>query len=568
MAVGLVAGAAAGCAKEEVKSADAVKVVLTDAGCEPSPTQVGAGARTFEVTNDGANAVSEAELLAANGQSILGERGNITPGLSGAFSLTLAEGTYKVYCPGAKQDTWEFTVKGGDKVADWHTNPALVKAVEGYADYVEAQADELVARTEAFATAVDAGDIDAAKKAYVAARLPYERIEPVAESFGDLDPRIDGRLGDNGDEPGDFIGFHRIEQALWADDSLEAMSPIAADLVTDVKELRKLIAEKCKSYEPNEVTNGAVELMNEVLSSKITGEEERYSHIDLVDFQANFYGSMKTVDLLRPVLEKSAPDLLDKIDAEAMTAGELVPGGLGSPEGVSPDTGEAYGSPPANLTITIGYGPDLFDDRFGLAAARPAALGRLPRFPNDAIQAGISGGDVCLQACADDPLVAYHAIRNLTFAGVGVVTMRRMQSGFGRTSSTSLSQATARNLFGFKDGTRNVRSDDTGLLDRWVWARGSGPIQGDLASGLFFIAFTSDPDHFTRVQRRLAGADPLDEYIRHISSAVFACPRGPREGENWGETNCSGEPGSARHGTAGAGGAFSRTRRSDRGPHR
>lgn len=324
-ALGLVGVLVAGCAKEDPTAAagdGAVKVVLTDQGCEPSPSQVETGERTFVVTNDGANGVTEAELKAENGQSILGEQENITPGLSGSFSLKLAEGTYKMYCPGATQDTWTFTVKGGEKVADWHDNPALVKAVDGYAAYVQAQATDLVAKTKALATAVDSGDVAAAKAAYVAARLPYERIEPVAESFGDLDPRIDGRLGDNGNAPSDFIGFHRIEQALWADDTLDGMKPIATDLITDVTKLQSLIAKKATSYDPNEVTNGAVELMNEVLTSKVSGEEERYSHIDLVDFQANFDGTMKIIDLLRPVLAKSAPDLSAKIDtaADAMQA--------------------------------------------------------------------------------------------------------------------------------------------------------------------------------------------------------------------------------------------------------
>jgi iron uptake system component EfeO len=337
--LGIVALAGIGCAKED-PAADAkggaVKIVLTDAGCKPSPTKVGAGTTSFVVTNDGANGVSEAELKAGDGQSILGERENISPGLSGTFTIRLAEGTYKVYCPGAKQDTWTFTVKGGETVADWHDNPALVEAIEGYATYVNDQAADLVTTVKTLGAAVDAGDVDAAKQAYIAARLPYERIEPVAESFGDLDPRIDGRLGDNGNAPGDFIGFHRIEQALWVDGDLAGMQPIAAGLVDDVTKLQARIASKAKTYEPNEVTNGALELMTEVLTSKITGEEERYSHIDLVDFQANFDGSMKIVDLLRPVLEASAPDLLTKIDkaAERVQAelGELeaTPGYAGS----------------------------------------------------------------------------------------------------------------------------------------------------------------------------------------------------------------------------------------------
>ena len=327
LSLGFVALAGVGCAKEDAV-ADAkgisVEIVLTDAGCKPSPAKIGAGSTSFIVTNDGANGVSEAELKAGNGQSILGERENISPGLSGTFTIKLAEGTYKVYCPGAKQDTWTFTVKGGEKVADWHDNPALVTAIDGYATYVNDQAAELLTKVKAFSSAVDSGDVDAAKQAYVAARLPYERIEPVAESFGNLDPRIDGRLGDNGNAPDDFIGFHRIEKALWVDGDLSGMQPIASGLVDDVTKLQARIASKAKTYEPNEITNGALELMNEVLTSKITGEEERYSHIDLVDFQANFDGSMKIVDLLRPVLKASAPDLLTKIDrAEKRVQGEL-----------------------------------------------------------------------------------------------------------------------------------------------------------------------------------------------------------------------------------------------------
>lgn len=309
------------CAKTDPTTSAAgkgsVKVVLTDAGCAPSPNTVEAGPTTFAVTNEGANAVSEAELKTANGQSILGERENISPGLAKDFSLTLQEGTYRIYCPGAKQDTWTFTVRGGKKVKDWRTNPALVTAVHGYADYVNAQAETLLAKAKALAVAVDNGDIAGAKAAYVDARIPYERIEPVAESFGDLDPRIDGRLGDNGNAKADFIGFHRIERALWVDKNLDGMTEIANGLVDDIAKLQTRINERAKTYEPNEVTNGARELLEEVLTSKITGEEERYSHIDLVDFQANFDGSLKTIDLLRPALKQSAPDLLTEIDAAA-----------------------------------------------------------------------------------------------------------------------------------------------------------------------------------------------------------------------------------------------------------
>jgi deferrochelatase/peroxidase EfeB len=157
--------------------------------------------------------------------------------------------------------------------------------------------------------------------------------------------------------------------------------------------------------------------------------------------------------------------------AEAMTRGQMVPGDL-DPQAPPPDTGEAEGLRPGNLTITIGYGPSLFDHRFGLAARRPARLAPLPALPLENFDPAYTDGDIAVQACADDPMVAYHAIRNLARIGIGTVVPRWMETGFGRTASTSASQATPRNLLGFKDGTRNIRADQTDLLDRYVWIGG------------------------------------------------------------------------------------------------
>lgn len=137
------------------------------------------------------------------------------------------------------------------------------------------------------------------------------------------------------------------------------------------------------------------------------------------------------------------------------------------------DTGEADGLPPSGLTITIGFGPTLFSkdgvDRFGLASSRPAALVDLPHFPADRLDPARSGGDLCVQACANDPQVAVHAVRNLVRIGFGVVSVRWSQLGFGRTSSTSTEQSTARNLFGFKDGTANLKAEDRGAIADHVW---------------------------------------------------------------------------------------------------
>lgn len=297
------------------------------------------------------------------------------------------------------------------------------------------------------------------------------------------------------------------------------------------------------------------------------------------------------------------------------------------------DTGEALGLPASGLTLTVGFGGSLFDDRFGLAAKKPAALADLPRFPGDTLLPEISGGDICVQACANDPQVAVHAIRNLARIGFGRVSVRWSQLGFGRTSSTSRTQATPRNLMGFKDGTNNLKLEDEALLEDQLWAAaGDGPAWmaggsylvtrkirmtvetwdraplaeqqeifgrdkgegaplggkgefdpidftlkdsageplikadahirlahhshnggarllrrgynyvdgsdglGRLDAGLFFMAYQRDPRRqFVPIQLSLARTDLLNEYIKHVSSGLFACPGGVRDaGDHWG----------------------------------
>ncbi|GAA4232294.1 iron uptake transporter deferrochelatase/peroxidase subunit [Actinomadura meridiana] len=161
--------------------------------------------------------------------------------------------------------------------------------------------------------------------------------------------------------------------------------------------------------------------------------------------------------------------------AERMTAGRPVgDGAVGGPAEAPPDdTGEALGLKPSRLTLTIGFGPSLFSakgrDRFGIAARRPPALIDLPTFPGDDLDPARGGGDLCVQACADDPQVAVHAIRNLARIGFGKVSVRWSQLGFGKTSSTTPDADTPRNLMGFKDGTRNITGTDTAELDGHVW---------------------------------------------------------------------------------------------------
>jgi deferrochelatase/peroxidase EfeB len=176
--------------------------------------------------------------------------------------------------------------------------------------------------------------------------------------------------------------------------------------------------------------------------------------------------------------------------AERMTRGlEAEADGAvgGVPEAAPADTGEALDLPASALTLTVGFGASLFDGRFGLADALPPALAPLPRFPADDLDPARSDGDICLQACANDPQVAVHAIRNLVRLGFGKVAVRWSQLGFGRTSSTSTAQATPRNLFGFKDGTRNLKAEETDGLSEHVWvAKGDGPDW--LVDGTYLVA--------------------------------------------------------------------------------
>jgi deferrochelatase/peroxidase EfeB len=320
--------------------------------------------------------------------------------------------------------------------------------------------------------------------------------------------------------------------------------------------------------------------------------------------------------------------------AAEMSAGEMV-GDVNDVELAPPDdTGETVGLLPSNLTVSFGFGPSLFERRgLGLASRRPAALKQIPPLPADELNELESGGDLCVQACSDDPQVAFHAVRNLARIGRGTVAMRWSQLGFGRTSTTSRSQDTPRNLMGFKDGTANIKAEDTAAMDRYVWVGGEGPAWmrggtylvsrrirmlleiwdrssledqeqtigrakysgaplggqdefeplplgerqasglptipvdahvrlasasandgerilrrgysftdgvdeslGELEAGLFFIAFQRDPEkQFVAIQRRLGADDALNEYIKHVGSAVFAVPPGARRGGYVGE---------------------------------
>ena len=172
--------------------------------------------------------------------------------------------------------------------------------------------------------------------------------------------------------------------------------------------------------------------------------------------------------------------------AAAMTAGDMVGSENDARLAPADDTGETVDLLPSRLTVTFGLGPELFE-RLGLGGRRPAALRQIAPLPGDLLEADRSGGDLCVQACSDDPQVAFHAVRNLARIGRGAVVMRWSQLGFGRTSTTSVAQSTPRNLMGFKDGTNNIRAEEAEAMDRFVWVGEEEP-QAWMRGGTFLVA--------------------------------------------------------------------------------
>ena len=297
--------AVSGCGEDDPPAGAAqLDFALTDDGCDPVDAEVPAGPVTFNISNDGTTRHTELEVL--DGDNILAERENITEGLTSSFSLTLEEGEYTVRCA-QTGDGGTLTVTAAKEGAD--ATPELTEASDAYQAYVEKNAADLVRRTKPFVAAVIAGDVTRAKELYATARIPYERIEPVAESFGDLDPRIDARINDV--PANQFSGFHEIEQALWANDTTAGMTPVAKQLLADVEELQK--KSKGLQLQAAQIANGASALLDEVSATKISGEEERYSHVDLVDFQANVDGSEAAFEAVKPLLEEKDPKLADEI---------------------------------------------------------------------------------------------------------------------------------------------------------------------------------------------------------------------------------------------------------------
>ncbi|WP_145273991.1 iron uptake system protein EfeO [Prescottella equi] len=307
--------ALAACTSKSTADAEAITVTATDSTCDISGNSAETGNTTFSITNNGSK-VTEFYVFGA-GDRVMGEVENVGPGLTRQLIVNLAEaGTYHTACkPGMVGNgiRSEFVVTG-DSVAATDQDGRLTEAADGYKRYVDSQLTALQETVTAFVASIKAGDVIAAKAQYPLTRTYYERIEPIAESFpDDLDPRIDLREVDV--EPGwNWTGFHRLEKDLWVQGLQPDTNAIADQLVADIQELADGVAAPDFVVDPIQVAGGAQTLLDEIARTKITGEEDVFSHTDLYDFQANADGSQAAIASLRPILDDRNPELAARID--------------------------------------------------------------------------------------------------------------------------------------------------------------------------------------------------------------------------------------------------------------
>jgi iron uptake system component EfeO len=315
--------AVTGCAeKSDAKGGDGgISVTAKDDSCEVSKKEFPAGHVELAIENKGSK-VTEVYILFPDDR-IVSERENIGPGTKQKLTAEVKAGSYEIACkPGMKGDgiRQQVTATGGGKVAK--RSPEMDAAVAAYRKYVQTQADETLPKAKIFADAVKAGDIEAAKKAYADSRIGWERTEPVAESFGDIDPKVD--LREDGLEKGQkWTGWHTLEKALWQTKKIGPADKALADtLIKDLTVWQKKVG--TAEITPTSMANGAKELLDEVATGKVTGEEERYSHTDLVDFKANVEGAQRSHELLKPVASKNDPKLVAELDKQFAALNKLL----------------------------------------------------------------------------------------------------------------------------------------------------------------------------------------------------------------------------------------------------
>lgn len=303
----------AACTEKTTASDGDIVVTATDDSCDVSATTGTTGSSTFQVTNNGSK-VTEFYVF-AEGDRAMGEVENIGPGLTRQLIVSLPEAaTYQLACKpgmvgtGIRQD---FVVTG-DSQAATDESGQLAEAADGYRRYIRSQIIALQDTAAQFVAAVQSGNVDQAKALFPIARTYYERIEPEAESFGELDPKLDLREADL--EPGQvWTGFHRLEKDLWVTGFQPDTNAVADQLLEDIQYLADQVNAEDYTIDPTKIAGDAQGLLDEISTSKITGEEDIFSHTDLWDFQANVDGSQAAIAALNPILQERNPELAQRI---------------------------------------------------------------------------------------------------------------------------------------------------------------------------------------------------------------------------------------------------------------
>jgi iron uptake system component EfeO len=300
-----------------------LSVESSDSECAVSAAEAPAGTLTFDVTNTGSQ-VTEFYLLGKDGLRIVAEVENVGPNLNREMTVNAPAGQYFTACkPGMKGEgiRADFTVTEADDAPTSSADEQQLvdQAVANYAAYVQDQSDQLLTKTEQFVDLYKSGDDEAARTLYPDARTHWERIETVAESFGDLDPKTDLREADV--EPGDdWTGWHRIEKDLWPERAqgytpltTEERATYADDLLANIATLDDRV--QTLTYTVDQIANGSRGLLEEVATGKVTGEEEYWSRTDLWDFQANVDGARVGYEGVKPIVDEKDPELASQLDS-------------------------------------------------------------------------------------------------------------------------------------------------------------------------------------------------------------------------------------------------------------
>ena len=305
-----------------------IEVKITDTSCEVASNEVPSGTVTFSITNSG-TATNEFEILAEDQLQIISERENLTPGTTVELTVQLEPGSYytasKTNMVGALVGTTALTVTDSGEAVEVSDDEKELreKAVTNYTAYIKDQAGQLIDATNEFLEAWDEGkgDLEKAKELYPTARMYYERIEPTAESFGDIDPNLDLREKDaqagDLDDMSKWKGWHAIEKDLWSESGFsdKKRAKLAKELKADTQSLYDLVYSKDFKVSLSDVSNGAIDLMEEVATSKISGEEEAFSHTDLYDFWANVEGAKVAYGNVKDLAKLKDADMVTKLDS-------------------------------------------------------------------------------------------------------------------------------------------------------------------------------------------------------------------------------------------------------------